>query len=205
MKRKYSRTSDTKLLEQEILDKLKAAIFLSIPVTLIALALDLQVLVLAGFLQNSFLLKFFSIITLFGEIEIFFILLILLSILFLLLRLRFLVLWVATFLSFLFGTSLKLITMRPRPFEYLGVSSLVPVQLSSFPSGHTLAFFTLLPILNASFPRWKILFWSLAVLVGFSRIVLGVHYLSDVVAGAFLGYIIGNLALWMEEKYGWRR
>jgi undecaprenyl-diphosphatase len=45
-------------------------------------------------------------------------------------------------------------------------------------------------------------FWlGFAILVAFSRVYFGVHYLSDVIAGAFIGYLIGYLAMNLEEKY----
>ncbi|MNP84467.1 PAP2 superfamily protein [compost metagenome] len=52
-------------------------------------------------------------------------------------------------------------------------------------------------VLAASFPLWAPLLFLWAILVGASRLLLGVHYLSDLVAGALLG---GGCALW---ALGW--
>jgi len=72
----------------------------------------------------------------------------------------------------------KYLVRRPRP---LGPSP------TSFPSGHAATAFTMAVILTRRWPRWGWLFWSLAVLVGISRMVLGWHYPLDVMAGACLG------------------
>ncbi|HYD02741.1 MAG TPA: phosphatase PAP2 family protein [Alphaproteobacteria bacterium] len=102
------------------------------------------------------------------------------------------------------NTLIKLIINKPRPFENLGFESIIATIGSSFPSGHAMLIFSIVPIVSRHFPRIKILFWIIASLVSLSRIYLGVHYLSDVVAGAILGYAIGWLYLKLGETYGWK-
>lgn len=65
----------------------------------------------------------------------------------------------------------------------------------SFPSGHTCAAFLLWTLCSAVFPilAMPLLLW--AILVGCSRVVLGVHFPADILAGAVLGYSIGQLSL----------
>lgn len=60
----------------------------------------------------------------------------------------------------------------------------------SFPSGHTMAAFLLagLCVFQFGSMAWPIYIW--ASLVGFSRVVLGVHFPSDILAGAFIGSIL---------------
>lgn len=58
---------------------------------------------------------------------------------------------------------------------------------NSFPSGHTMVTFTVAATLAFYYPRIAIILYPLAALVGLSRVYLGSHYPSDVVAGAFLG------------------
>lgn len=98
---------------------------------------------------------------------------------------------------------LKVLIQRPRPFEALNIPSTITTSMSSFPSGHALMFFSIVPIMSKNFPKIKSIFWVIAILVGFSRIYLGVHYFSDVIAGAIIGYAIGSLYVKCGEKHGW--
>jgi len=58
---------------------------------------------------------------------------------------------------------------------------------ASFPSGHATTAFALAALLALWYPRWAAGFLALAGLVGLSRVVLGAHFPSDVLAGAALG------------------
>ena len=172
--------------------------------TTLAFFLDRFVLYSMGIMQNDLLSMIFKTITFFGEIEIFPSIAIIITIFLLVYRKKIFGFWLSVISSFVLGFFLKLIIGRPRPFEFLHVQSIVSTSLSSFPSGHTIAFFCILPFMNHYFPKGKIWFWIIALLVGFSRIYLQVHYLSDVVAGAFIGYAIGCSSLYLGEKYGWK-
>ncbi|MDM5087317.1 phosphatase PAP2 family protein [Aeromonas bestiarum] len=72
---------------------------------------------------------------------------------------------------------------------------ITPSDRYSLPSGHTAAAFLMAAVLAASFPLWAPLLFAWAALVGASRLLLGVHYLSDLVAGALLGGGCALLAL----------
>ncbi len=63
----------------------------------------------------------------------------------------------------------------------------------AFPSGHTSLAFSSATILGYRYPKWRVPLYLGAALVGFSRIYLGRHYASDVVAGATLGTAVGML------------
>lgn len=108
----------------------------------------------------------------------------------------------ATVLSEIFGNwSLKLLFARSRPPLALGaiiVNS--PLHDYSFPSGHATFAWALAIVLAAREPRLKYFYYTLALLICLSRIYLGDHYPSDVVAGSILGLAIGWFSLWVERK-----
>ncbi len=86
---------------------------------------------------------------------------------------------------------------RLRPFEqWCDISSLiVPPDKFSFPSGHTMTAFSVYAVYSDLIPGSGALFLPIAVLLGISRIFLGVHYPSDVVVGALLGVAIGKMTV----------
>ena len=90
--------------------------------------------------------------------------------------------------------------LRPRPYEVLNIVNLVSAKGSSFPSGHVTAAFAALPILDKKYPMFKWFWLIIAVLIAFSRIYVGVHYFSDVVAGALIGGAFGTLFVYLEDK-----
>jgi membrane-associated phospholipid phosphatase len=65
----------------------------------------------------------------------------------------------------------------------------------SFPSGHTTVAFASAVVLGALFPRYRILFFVLAAMVGVSRILLRVHYPSDAIGGAVIGIVFACLVV----------
>ncbi|MEK7543280.1 MAG: phosphatase PAP2 family protein [Patescibacteria group bacterium] len=107
------------------------------------------------------------------------------------------------FLPFLFagGTSwalveliLKPLVARVRPTELMGAIIVGPAsQDFSMPSGHATIAFAMAVVLSRKEPKWKWMFFTLAVLISLSRIYLGVHYPLDVVAGGVIGWLIGNV------------
>lgn len=70
----------------------------------------------------------------------------------------------------------------------------------SFPSGHATFAWALAVVLADKEPRVRWLFNGLAFLISLSRVYLGVHYPSDVVAGMFVGLVIGYFSLWIEQN-----
>ncbi len=66
-------------------------------------------------------------------------------------------------------------------------SSITPSDQFSFPSGHTSAAFMMATLLGYYLPPLMILLYCWAILVGFSRVVLGVHFPTDTLVGAILG------------------
>lgn len=87
-------------------------------------------------------------------------------------------------------TLLKYSVNRKRPFvSYPDIEKETSGGGPSFPSGHTSDAFTLATTLSILHPKWYIIIPSFAwaSAVGYSRMDLGVHYPSDVLAGALLG------------------
>jgi len=96
-------------------------------------------------------------------------------------------------LYFLLKNKLK----RNRPQQAIaGFKSVIePSDQFSFPSGHTSAAFLTMGIISAFYPAlgFPLLVWALWV--GISRVMLGVHFPTDSIAGAILGYGISQLCL----------
>lgn len=96
----------------------------------------------------------------------------------------------STVTTYLLNLAIKKLVRRPRPF--ITDVHLTPVYRPgeySFPSGHTSSAFSAVTSLSRVYPKWYVIapsfLWASAV--GYSRMYLGVHYPTDVTAGAILG------------------
>lgn len=80
---------------------------------------------------------------------------------------------------------------RPRYLELMGPVEFFPFSwrpdFASLPSGHSTTAFAAAIAVGSLFPRSRPFIWTYAVLVALSRVALGAHYPSDVVAGIFVG------------------
>jgi len=108
-------------------------------------------------------------------------------------------------MGLILNTSLKSILHRPRP----DITPLINETSYSFPSGHAMnsfVFYTTVSFYSFRFTRKKklsifISFASLLMilLIGFSRVYLGVHYPTDILAGYFAGLAWFATAIFMEK------
>lgn len=92
---------------------------------------------------------------------------------------------------------LKSRLVRERPFvAHAGIHcGTAPLDRYSFPSGHTLHAVLFATLAVAWFPGLAVVLVPFAVLVAASRVILGLHYPSDVLAGAAIGWLLARLAL----------
>ena len=98
---------------------------------------------------------------------------------------------VSLFISQIIVHSLKRILIRERPYNIIEDLNTFGIMMKdySFPSGHTAASFSIATTIALNIPRLAIFVFVIAIMVGISRIYLGVHYPTDVAAGIILGII----------------
>jgi undecaprenyl-diphosphatase len=97
--------------------------------------------------------------------------------------------------SVLLFSRLKRLTGRRRPCQIAPHcwATLLPPDQFSFPSGHTMTAFAVAIPLSLFYPTLSIGLLFCALSIATSRILLGMHFLSDVVAGALIGTGLGYL------------
>ena len=100
--------------------------------------------------------------------------------------------------------ALKLGTRRMRPCQQCaGIRARMrPADRFSFPSGHTLHAVAFAALLAARYPLLALPLALFAVLVALSRVVLGLHYPSDVLAGALIGLGTASTMLLLSPPPG---
>jgi undecaprenyl-diphosphatase len=96
---------------------------------------------------------------------------------------------------------LKKLTGRKRPcaIEPHIWATLLPPDQFSFPSGHTITAFAVAVCLSQFYPSLALGLLFCAASVAASRILLGMHFLSDVLAGAAIGTALAFGAAWLAH------
>lgn len=98
---------------------------------------------------------------------------------------------------------IKNLVARPRPYTVIdGLQRIIEAQKDfSFPSGHTASSFAAATVMYRELPkRYGIPAILFACLMAFSRLYVGVHYPSDVLAAVVSGVLLGILAGWVTNK-----
>lgn len=120
----------------------------------------------------------------------------------------FLILLLAIGFNDFMGAKVKNHFLRSRPFDNPEIMAVQksPAGSKSFYSNHASNIFTFATYTTAFFPPAGIPLYTLATLVGYSRIYNGVHYPTDVLAGAFMGIIWGlffaSIAKRIQKRLG---
>jgi undecaprenyl-diphosphatase len=94
---------------------------------------------------------------------------------------------------------IKRTTVRVRPYEVnpLVLAGAAVLDRFSFPSGHTLHALAFSLVACAYYPALEVLLWPFTLLTALSRVALGLHYPSDVMAGGVLGACIAGASFFV--------
>ena len=112
------------------------------------------------------------------------------------------VLIIGLLFSFSIVDDIKDLVKRPRP-PIINYSQYYVTGSYSFPSGHALTIFLAAAVLGAYYGwKYRLIGYVLACLVSISRVYLGVHYPTDVIAGAIIGTLLGELLVYAAYRYG---
>ncbi len=101
------------------------------------------------------------------------------------------------------GWAIKALFFRPRPFltENVKLLYVYGADESSFPSGHALFYFALSTAIFVYNKKLGIIFYLGTLAIVFSRIFVGIHWPSDILAGALIGILVGWIIAKFFKKY----
>jgi len=160
----------------------------------VILGFDKYIINLFQGIHNPLLDKFFSFVTTLGNVGIVWVIISVMLLCIKKYRRAGFVSLVSLIIGALVGNVfLKNMFQRPRPFITMeGIKTVISYPTAySFPSGHSTASFTAMfgVVNNVDFKYIKATVIILAILIAISRVYLGVHYFTDILAGFVLGFI----------------
>lgn len=99
----------------------------------------------------------------------------------------------AAFTRFVLAEIIRWLWFRPRPFVTLNIVPLInkSAEEASFPSGHASFYFALSTIVYCYNKQAGIIFYIASLFIGLARVFVGIHWPSDILAGAILGILVG--------------
>ena len=86
---------------------------------------------------------------------------------------------------------------RPCEIEPHCWAVLSPPDRFSFPSGHAMTSFAIAVAVGSFYPQCQPSLLAVAAMIAVSRIIVGMHFLTDIVVGAMMGALIGYLSVWL--------
>ncbi|PIR88016.1 MAG: hypothetical protein COU10_01480 [Candidatus Harrisonbacteria bacterium CG10_big_fil_rev_8_21_14_0_10_45_28] len=124
-------------------------------------------------------------------------------------RLKISLFWIFSMIltSGIIGPLIHHFFFRPRPFVVYDTLPLITMDpaMASFPSSHTIFFFTLATVIFFGLSRkWGGWLFVIATFIGLARVYVGVHFLLDILGGAVIGFLV-PLIVWLIFDKFWRR
>ncbi|MES2135240.1 MAG: phosphatase PAP2 family protein [Patescibacteria group bacterium] len=95
---------------------------------------------------------------------------------------------------FVFGSLIRFFHPVPRPFKAHSLKPFIQLKSPSFPSGHALFFFALSTFVLFFNPLLGVAFFATTALIAIARIIAGLHYPSDMIAGLLIGIVSAYLS-----------
>ena len=100
-----------------------------------------------------------------------------------------------------FVSLIRLFYQRPRPFLIYQINQLIAKNAFSFPSGHAAFFFALAMAIYFYNKKWGAWFFAAAILMTLARVTAGIHYPTDILAGAIIGILSAYFIFYFSKKW----
>lgn len=98
-------------------------------------------------------------------------------------------------LSFILLSAFRYFYNAPRPYEELQIEPLIEKDTKgkSFPSRHVFSAFLIASVVWSISKAWGVFYYGIAAMIGISRVIGGVHYVKDVMAGSIAGILLWSV------------